>query len=454
MRNGRPRTLFDFLLILGDLLLVNSAFILAFLIRFKGRLPAANFDPYVKLFPWISLVAVAFFNLYGLYYTVRRNWRDLLSSLICSVGLIFLSGVVLSYMTRAFAFPRTVFFLAALLQLLFLGVWRRFMWRLERKLHGSKKVVIVGTLPEAQELAGKLSRSSEGVFGVQGLIVSSQERQQPDPYPLLGRWETADRDLLEHSPDLVYICSSVPQEFKKKIIAFSLSSPWEVYLVPDLYDILVVQASLDQIDDTPVFHVGSVRPGNGLQFGKRLLDVALSAVGLVLASPIMLLISLAVKLDSPGPVFYTQERISYRGQTFKLIKFRTMIKDAEKHSGPVLAAENDPRITRVGKFLRATRLDELPQLINVLKGEMSLVGPRPERPYFVQQFEKEIPEYSYRHIVKSGITGLAQVAGKYSTSPKDKLRFDLLYARKASLLLDLQILFQTLKVLFTKGKNL
>lgn len=436
-------------------MLVNAGFILAFLIRFQGKLPATNFDPYLKLFPWITLAAVIFFNVYGLYYTVRRSWRDILSSLICSVGLIFLISVVLSYMARGFAFPRTVFFLAALLQLALLGAWRRFMWRWERKLHGSKKVIVVGRLLEAQELAVKLSRSSEGVFNIQGIIGDiplPEAKQGRDFYPVLGSWETAEEDLLKCSPDLVYVCSSVPQELKKKIIASSLSSPWEVYLVPDLYDIMVVQATLDQIDDTPVFHVGSVRPKNGLQFGKRLLDVSISAAGLVLALPLMLLIALAIKLDSPGPVFYTQERVSYRGKTFKLIKFRTMVKDAEKYTGPVLAAENDPRITRVGKFLRATRLDELPQLINVLKGEMSLVGPRPERPYFVRQFEKQIPEYAYRHIVKSGITGLAQVAGKYSTSPEDKLRYDLLYAKTASPLLDLQILFQTVKVLLMKDK--
>lgn len=161
----------------------------------------------------------------------------------------------------------------------------------------------------------------------------------------------------------------------------------------------------------------------------------------------------AIKVDSAGPVFYTQERVGRNGKAFRLYKFRTMVQDAEKSTGPVLATANDNRITRLGRFLRASRLDELPQLINVLKGEMSLVGPRPERQHFVDQFSQAIPHYIYRTHVKAGITGLAQVSGRYSTTPQDKLRFDLLYAKTYSPLSDLRIMFQTLKVIFMKDKS-
>ena len=156
-----------------------------------------------------------------------------------------------------------------------------------------------------------------------------------------------------------------------------------------------------------------------------------------------------IKLDSKGPVLYSQERVGLYGKTFFVHKFRSMKQDAEDQCGPVLAAEGDPRITKFGRCMRATRLDELPQLFNVLKGEMSIVGPRPERPFFVKQFIAQKPEYDYRHNVKPGITGLAQIAGKYNTSAYDKLIYDLLYIQDFSVKTDLMIMLQTFKVLLT-----
>ncbi|MBC7324452.1 MAG: sugar transferase, partial [Moorella sp. (in: Bacteria)] len=161
----------------------------------------------------------------------------------------------------------------------------------------------------------------------------------------------------------------------------------------------------------------------------------------------MLLIAVGIRMTSPGPVFYVQERAGLGGKPFKLIKFRTMVDGAEDATGPVLATENDTRVTRIGRILRATRLDELPQFLNVLKGDMSIVGPRPERPFFVNQFREALPAYKHRLRVKPGITGLAQVEGKYDTEPEDKLRYDLYYIRNYSLLLDLQLIIQTLRVM-------
>ena len=151
-----------------------------------------------------------------------------------------------------------------------------------------------------------------------------------------------------------------------------------------------------------------------------------------------------------GPVFYVQERLTRGGKLFKMLKFRTMIPDAEKLSGPIAAGEGDPRITKVGHYIRAVRLDELPQILNILKGEMSIVGPRPERQFFVQQFEEKVPEYSYRLKVKAGLTGYAQVEGKYNTVMEDKLRYDLIYINEYSFWRDLIIVMQTIKILFMK----
>ena len=186
---------------------------------------------------------------------------------------------------------------------------------------------------------------------------------------------------------------------------------------------------------------------------KRTLDIAVAVTALIILSPVMLITAVMIKLDSKGPVLYSQERVGLYGKTFFVHKFRSMKQDAEAKCGPVLAAEGDPRITKFGRFMRATRLDELPQLFNVLKGEMSIVGPRPERPFFVKQFIAQKPEYDYRHNVKPGITGLAQIAGKYNTSAYDKLIYDLLYIQDVSVKTDLMIMLQTFKVLLTKSST-
>jgi len=186
---------------------------------------------------------------------------------------------------------------------------------------------------------------------------------------------------------------------------------------------------------------------------KRIIDVAASLIGLILLSPLLIIVAITVKVYDRGPVFYKQERVTIGNKSFKLYKFRTMIIDAEKKTGPVLATDNDDRITPIGKFLRATRVDEFPQLINVLKGEMSLVGPRPERPFFVEKHNKEIEEFKYRVYVKAGITGLAQIMSNYSTNAKNKAKYDLLYIRNYSLMLDIIIIFNTVKIMFMKDSS-
>lgn len=185
---------------------------------------------------------------------------------------------------------------------------------------------------------------------------------------------------------------------------------------------------------------------------KGILDRSIAFVGLILLAPLMALISSAIKLDSSGPVLFTQERVGKNGKVFKLFKFRSMVKDAETHSGPVWASPDDPRVTRLGRFLRKTRLDELPQLINVLKGEMSLVGPRPERPHFVSQLQERIPFYNQRHTVNPGVTGWAQTRYQYGASEEDaleKLQYDLYYIKNMSFFLDSLILLDTIRVVFT-----
>jgi exopolysaccharide biosynthesis polyprenyl glycosylphosphotransferase len=183
---------------------------------------------------------------------------------------------------------------------------------------------------------------------------------------------------------------------------------------------------------------------------KRTIDLGVSAIGLLVSAPISMLTAVAIKLDSPGPILYRQERLGRNEEPFTIYKFRSMLEEAEADVGPVWAVKDDPRITRVGKIIRKLRIDEIPQMINVLKGQMSLVGPRPERPFFVQTLNKQIPYYSLRHSIKPGITGWAQICYMYGDSEKDaieKLQYDLYYIKNMSALFDLQIIFESLKVI-------
>ena len=223
------------------------------------------------------------------------------------------------------------------------------------------------------------------------------------------------------------------------------------YTVPKISDILLRSSVELNIFDSPLYLSRNI---DGLAWDqkvvKRIEDVVIAFILLVLTSPFFLFIAIAIKCTDRGPVFYMQNRLTIGGKVFQIYKFRTMIVDAEKKSGPVKAGERDPRILPVGRFLRATRLDELPQLINILKGDMSLVGPRPERPELAKTITKHIPEFSYRLKVKAGLTGYAQIHGRYCTTSYDKLKLDLTYIRNYSILLDLKLILMTPKVLFMK----
>ncbi|MGQ7596313.1 sugar transferase [Streptococcus suis] len=213
---------------------------------------------------------------------------------------------------------------------------------------------------------------------------------------------------------------------------------------------LEIQSSIYQFGDDIFIGFKTFQLTKVECFFKRMFDILISLVLLMLTWPIMLLVALAIKLDSKGPVFYTQQRVTMNGRLFQVLKFRSMVYNAEGQSGPVLATSNDSRVTRLGQFLRATRLDELPQLFNILRGDMSIVGPRPERPHFVEQYEKQSPYYHLRHRVRAGLTGYAQIYGTYNSDFNSKLKYDLLYIQRYSFYFDLKLVLRTLSILLDK----
>ena len=244
--------------------------------------------------------------------------------------------------------------------------------------------------------------------------------------------------------------TDVPAQMRNDILKFCYQNRIRTYTPPELTDVMIRGARNISVLDTPLLLI----KGTGLtpiqRVVKRTMDIVLCTVAMIPAAPIMLVVAAAIKLEDGGPVFYKQMRLTRSGKEFGILKFRSMVVDAEKYAGAVLASESDPRITKVGKVIRAARLDELPQILNILKGDMSIVGPRPERRCFVDEYMQELPEFAYRMKVRGGLTGYAQIYGKYNTSPYDKLRLDMMYIENYSILLDIKLIILTLRILFSK----
>ncbi len=433
---------------LGDLFLINLGLFLAFVIRFGIELPEENYLPFLQIGPWITIAGLLIFSALRLYDSTPIQFLDILKSVVYGVALLIAITMALTFWARGFAFPRSVLVLGGLLQMAMLVLWRIGFWRYEKLLVGERRVVIVagghgdgyacssvleGDASEEISLILKFLNVPRGWFKVESIVAWCDENAMSKG--LAGA-------------DAVMVAPSVPANEKSHVLAKALEYGCEVFLVPDFYDILLLNARVGQVDDLPVVEVSRLGITPVQKVVKRFMDLLVSSAGLLIASPLLVFLAFILKIASPGPILYSQERVGENGRIFTLYKFRSMVLDAESHTGPVLAAEDDPRVTPIGRFMRKTRLDELPQLFNILRGDMSLVGPRPERPKFVKEYIAAIPNYNYRHLVKPGLTGLAQIMGRYSTSPADKLRYDLYYIRNYSFFLDLKILLQTLHTLF------
>ncbi len=262
------------------------------------------------------------------------------------------------------------------------------------------------------------------------------------------------KESLERLKEEVQDCDAmmlygIEEQKRNALLKYCYEKDIRIYVAPEVSDILLRGADCVHSFDTPFLLLRNY----GLSFEqrvlKRVMDIAISAVMLIAASPFMLLTAIAIKLEDHGPALYKQERVTLNGKKFYIYKFRSMVMDAEKY-GAQFSTKNDPRITKVGKFIRAARLDELPQLWNILNGDMSIVGPRPERQNYIDEFCEETPEFIYRLKVKAGLTGYAQIYGKYNTTPLDKLKLDLMYIESYSVLLDIKLIFLTLKIMFMK----
>lgn len=362
------------------------------------------------------------------------------------------SSPILLSPNETFQISRYILILNFLLSWVGAAGWRVLYLKRRRKwAYDETRMLIVGTGKLAESVHRDLEQYSRLGHKVVGLIDDDVE-DAPDDAPVLGKMENLIHIVNQHDIDEIIVTSQKANRNELlQIISACQATGCKVRLLPEMYEVTIGKVEVGQVAGIPLITMNAEPLSEWGFFVKRIFDITVSSCMLILFSPLMFIIAIAIRRDSKGPAFYRQERVGKHGNHFIINKFRTMKIDAEEQ-GPTLATEDDPRATNFGQFLRRWHLDELPQLINVLKGDMSLVGPRPERPHFVEQFEKEIPAYRLRLRIRPGITGLGQIHGFYHSPIEHKLRYDLAYINNISFLLDLKILILTLRVTVLEHK--
>ncbi|MCA0970969.1 sugar transferase [Halobacillus litoralis] len=425
-----------YLILSIDLAIVFLSYYFAFRFRYV-QIDPRNWEAFLSLLPWILLASLMMYFIYDYYNFMKKTSSKVISSIIVTELTLVVITMGASFLLREFALPRSIILLALIIRTSSLIFWKVSF----KNLYNSKKVqhvLLVGDENESTKLMNVLQKQSDSYNQVRFLRSSTELNLIKEK---LGKF------------DLVVLGSNLDDQKKSQIMYHAMKLNKNVFIVPALYELLLSKSIVTHSHDTMLLGVSSFGLSSDQLIIKRVIDIGFSFISLIILSPIFFITGTLIKLQEPkAPVFYSQKRLGKNNCEFTIYKFRSMVCNAEKDTGPVLSSSEDERITKIGKLIRRTRIDELPQLVNVLKGDMSIVGPRPERLAFMQEFIKNHKDYNYRSTVKPGITGYAQVMGKYTTDVEDKLRFDLLYIRSYSLLLDISIILKTIAVVLDKTK--
>ena len=445
----------------GDLCLIAICWVLAYWIRFH-LMHVTDVPPFrdyaLQLIPILVVWGIAFrtFDLYRPNRLGSRvsEWFDVAKA--STLGALILVSIM-TFAFRGYEYSRLVILIFLAQSIVAVSLARaalREALRFARR-HGYNlryAIVVGGGEPAAEVLRILNRRRDAGIF-VLGLL--SDKKEVPENVRWLGGIEDVRTVLDRQQVDIVFIALPHADASRLTSVLSGIGDdPIAIHLVPDVFSLVPARGGVEEFEMIPFIHLRESRLYGWNRVLKRGFDLLFGAVGLAIAAPVMLAIGVALKLTSPGPVLYQQERMGVDGRQFKMLKFRTMRVNAEEETGPVWARPDDPRRTALGVFLRRTSLDELPQLFNVLRGEMSLVGPRPERPSFVEEFRRRVPGYMLRHKVKAGITGWAQINGwRGDTSIEKRIECDLYYIERWSLGFDLKILLQTLWYGFRINRN-
>ncbi len=358
----------------------------------------------------------------------------------------------MTYLLRRFEFSRLAFLYFWIFSIVCLGLnralFREVLRFLRKKGYNLRHALIVGSGGTALDLVGRIESHPELGVKLLGFLTGDRKKigSRIGGIAVLGGYGEVKKIIRQHRIDILFIALPSDSQHHLKPVLQGLGEEMvDVKVIPDVYQFVTIRGGLDELDGLPIINLQGTPLYGWNRILKRTFDVVFSVIGIVLFSPLMAIVAALIKMTSPGPVFYSQERMGLDGKVFRMLKFRSMRVDAEKDTGPVWAKPDDPRRTKIGAFLRKTNLDELPQLFNVLKGDMSIVGPRPERPAFVEDFKGKVPKYMLRHKMKAGITGWAQINGLRGNTPiEDRIRYDLSYINNWSIWFDLKIFAMTL----------
>jgi Undecaprenyl-phosphate glucose phosphotransferase len=444
--------LFEHLTLATDLVVIAACWVLAYAVRFRvfGTVETPPFAGYaLQLVPILVVWGFAFraFDLYRPNRLGSRvaEWFDVAKA--STLGVLVLVAIM-TFLFRAYEYSRLVIVLfwieSIVAASLSRAVFREALRVARRHGYNQRYAIVVGGGEPAAEVIRVLRRRQDVGIRVLGLL--SDKREVPDNVRWLGGIEDVRAVLDRQQVDIVFIALPHSDYSRLTTVLTGIGDdPVAIHLVPDVFSLTSLRGGVEEFETIAFIHLRESPLYGWNLVLKRVFDLVFGAAALVGAAPVMLGVVAALKLTSSGPVLYRQERMGVDGRRFRMLKFRTMRVDAEAETGPVWARPDDPRRTELGAFLRRTSLDELPQLFNVLRGQMSLVGPRPERPSFVEEFRRRVPGYMLRHKVKAGITGWAQINGwRGNTSIEKRIECDLYYIERWSLSFDLKILIQTL----------
>ncbi|MBA4311491.1 MAG: sugar transferase [Chlorobiaceae bacterium] len=448
--------------------MINAGWLLYYLLRIRSGWLTYSTEPDF-IIPMIAvgifwLIIFFFFGLYRPWYAKSRfdEFATIFKATTFGVLFLFFAIFIDDGGVGSPLKSRLLILLYWVLMLTFVGSGRFLMHTFQRRLLmagiGLRNTLIVGWSDKARELFNSVKNSPALGYKIIGFVpvINGENDTEYDGIPIKGSVDDLPKLVDENNVrEILIALDSSEHDNLLRIIATCNTKPVGLKIIPDLYDIISGQARTNQIYGFPLIEIMPEIMQPWERAIKRTIDIMFSAIVLLIGLPIWIIVAIAIKLDTKGPVFYTQDRVGKDEKHFPIIKFRTMFANAESESGPVWANKQDPRVTRVGKILRKLRIDEIPQLINILDGNMSLVGPRPERPFFVEQLSKEIPLYKRRLKVRPGITGWAQVKHKYDENIEDvkkKVQYDLFYIENMSLRMDFKILLNTISVvLLGKG---
>ena len=453
----------------SDFLLGMTAFAAAYIVRFESGLFLAPkgqppFDQYLGIMPFVGLLVPLAFHLQGTYRLSRSRTRvddffavlvgTLLAVLVGLLGTLYMQVYFASSVARetgAYEVSRLVWGHFVVLNILFCyssrDLVRSYLRRRYESGVGLRRVLIAGTGELARHVADRIILHAEFGHTIIGFVsdATDDDHLAYRGLPTLGRLDEAENVIKEEHIDQLYVALPLEQHIKMiGLIEVANRECIDIKVIPDFLQFVTLRATLEELDGIPLINVNDI-PLQGINRAlKRIIDITCATLALTVLALPMVAIAIVIRVTSPGAVLYRQERMGLDGRPFLLLKFRSMHENAEFDTGPVWATENDPRRTTFGRFLRRTSLDELPQLWNVLRGDMSLVGPRPERPFFVEQFKTRVPQYMLRHKVKAGITGWAQVNGwRGNTSVEKRIEYDLYYIENWSVSLDFKIMWLT-----------